>query len=157
VTWDQYEQVSHSTPFVNMEYAIPEAKIEEAFDFINDTLKSNPKYNRNLFWLVRPVGADDRGYLSATRRDDGTPTYYVDVGYQDRKSEVEKKLFQELERGLLKLGGRCSFSRLFWSVNPTILENFWDKGGKLWKSVKEELDPHHVFTNDFVRSIFSYN
>jgi L-gulonolactone oxidase len=152
VTWDQYEIFHHTKPFTNMEYAVPESKVEQAVEFIMDTFKK-AKIERNLFWVIRPVGADERGFLSSTRRDDMTPTYYIDIPYQN-KSEDEKELFKQIENGLLALGGRCSFARLFWNHTPAILENFWDKGGKEWKKVKLELDPEHVFTNELVDNIF---
>jgi len=158
ITWDQYELIHHTKPFVNMEYAVPENKIQEAIDFVTKTFKDNQKYSRKLVWFIRPVGADDRGFLSATRRDEGTPSYYIDIPYQNENaSEHERRIFEEIERGLLKLGGRCSFSRLFWNRTPTVLENFWDKNGVQWKKAKLELDPEHVFTNDLVNSIFFDN
>jgi len=155
-TWDQYEIFNHTKPFTNMEYAVPEAKIEEAVDFVQAAFKKS-KIERNLFWVIRPVGADERGFLSATRRDDGSPAFYIDIPYQNKGSEDEKTLFMEIERGLMALGGRCSFSRLFWNRTPTVLDNFWDKGGVEWKKVKLELDPNHVFTNELVNSIFFDN
>jgi FAD/FMN-containing dehydrogenase len=156
VTWDQYEIFQHTKPFTNMEYALPENKIEEAVEFVQKKFSTGER-ERNLFWVIRPVGADERGFLSATRRDCGTPAFYIDIPYQNKGDEKEVKLFSEIEQGLLKLGGRCSFSRLFWNRSQSVLENFWDKGGVEWKKVKLELDPNHVFTNDFVNSIFFDN
>jgi len=157
IHWDQYEIWPHTKPFVNMEYAIPENKIEQAIDWVNKVFGENPKYFRTLFWIIRPVGADDRGYLSATRRDDGTPTYYVDIPYQNKAVDEERQIYEKIEKGLLEMGGRCSFSRLFWNRTPSVLDNFWDKGGVQWKKAKLELDPEHVFTNELVNSIFFDN
>ena len=65
-------------------------------------------------------------------------------------------MFRKIEKSFIQLGGRCSFSRLFWDMSPNILKNCWDIGGEKWKKVKEEIDPKHIFTNEFVNSIF-YN
>mmetsp|Transcript_36100 Transcript_36100/g.32487 ORF Transcript_36100/g.32487 Transcript_36100/m.32487 type:complete len:177 (-) Transcript_36100:345-875(-) len=80
VTWDEYEQAHHKKSFTNMEYAIPESKIEEAVAFLIKKLDES-KVKRNVFWLIRPVGADERGYLSMTRTEDRSPTYFIDLPY----------------------------------------------------------------------------
>jgi len=157
VNWDKYEILHHTRPFVNMEYSLPEEKLEEAIDTIHRLFKDQEKTTgekRDLLFCIRPVGADVRGYLSSTRRDNGSPSYYIDIPYQSSASEIEKGTFLKIEQELLAIGGRCSFSRLFWTHNPSVLKNFWDKDGVEWKKVKLELDPEHIFTNKMVEDIF---
>jgi len=76
----------HTNPFINIEYTIPESKIEEAIDTISRVFKEAREknlYNRNLFWVIRPVGSDDRGFLSITRNDEKQPYYCIDIPYQN--------------------------------------------------------------------------
>jgi len=148
VPWDQAEQLPHTKRFINMEYAIAEENISKAVQFVSDLVARYEKdgnYYRQMAWCVRPVGADSRGFLSSTRNTSGKPTYYVDVPYQNNLSGSEVSFYKELEQGLLGLGGRVSFSRLFWDHSPHVLRNFPDRDR--FVEVKKELDPENVFTN----------
>lgn len=154
VPWDQAEQLPHTKRFINMEYAIREEKISEAIQFVSDLIARYEKdgnYYRQMAWCVRPVGADSRGFLSSTRNSTGQPTYYVDVPYQNNLSGGEVSFYKELEQGLLSLGGRVSFSRLFWDHSPQVLRNFPDRDR--FVAIKKELDPENVFTNKLIDAV----
>jgi L-gulonolactone oxidase len=155
VPWDQAEQLPHTKRFINMEYAMPEKVISEAIDFVSELIARygrEGKYFRQMAWCVRPVGSDTRGFLSSTRNyEDGKPTYYIDIPYQQSLDKSEVEFYQELERGLLNLGGRVSFSRLFWNWTPSVLRNFPDR--EKFIAVKKDMDPDNVFTNKLVNSV----
>jgi len=154
LSWDQYEQkqIRHSKSFINMEYAVSEEKLEEALKFV---LQFRAKYMPWYSIVVRPVGSDTRGFLSATRNDEGKPYYFLDITYS--RKEADRPIYEEIEDGLINMGGRVSFSRLIFKMSSKLLKNFWDKDGLQWKKVKEELDPEHVFTNPLVNTIFYDN
>lgn len=154
VPWDQAEQLPHSKRFINMEYALPEKTVSEAVQFVSDLVARyarEGRYFRQMAWCVRPVGCDSRGYLSSTKREDGKATYYIDIPYQQSLDSSEVTFYKEIEQGLLKLGGRVSFSRLFWDHTPQVLRNFPER--EKFLQAKKELDPDNVFTNKLVNSV----
>jgi FAD/FMN-containing dehydrogenase len=154
VPWDQAEQLPHTKRFINMEYAIPEENVSEAIKFVSDLVSKFAKdgrYFRQMAWCVRPVGPDSRGYLSSTKRENGKPTYYIDVPYQNNLGKDEIEFYKELEKGMLDLGGRVSFARLFWNHSPSVLRNFPDR--EKFIAVKKELDPENVFSNKLTNAV----
>jgi L-gulonolactone oxidase len=154
VPWDQAEQLPHTKRFINMEYAVPEKCVSEAIQFASELIARyarEGKYFRQMAWCVRPVGNDSRGFLSSTRREDGRPTYYIDIPYQQSLDKGEVDFYKELEQGLLNLEGRVSFSRLFWDHSPAVLRNFPDR--EKFIQAKKDLDPENVFTNKLVNAV----
>jgi hypothetical protein len=64
-------------PFVNLEYAVPLERFEEMVGQLRAVFARHPE-SRLTSLNFRPVGADDAGYLAASK--DG-PVVYVDIGY----------------------------------------------------------------------------
>lgn len=62
-----------------------QSKIEEAIEIITNIFNEAKKkkiYNRDLAWVIRGVGSDDRGFLSITRDDNKDEIYYcIDIPY----------------------------------------------------------------------------
>ena len=69
-----------------MEYVVPETKVEEALHIVIKIFKEakeSKKYDRNILFIIRAVGADKRGYLSITRNDKKENYYCFDIPYQN--------------------------------------------------------------------------
>lgn len=65
---------------------MPQSKIEEAIIALRTIFfeaKAKKIYNRTLFVVIRPVGSDERGFLSITRNDSKEPYYCIDIPYQN--------------------------------------------------------------------------
>jgi FAD/FMN-containing dehydrogenase len=128
-------------PFVNLEYAVPLDRFDEA------VARLAPIYARHAshpmaFISFRPVGADDAGYLVASK---GQAVVYVDITWVE---ELERTgLYAEVEQALIALGGRCSWARRIYSEPGAFLRNYPEHHRFI--AAKQELDPLNLFANAF--------
>lgn len=137
-----------ATPWINLEYAIPLERILEAIDQLlalayEYRIKHN--YKRFLPIIFRPVAADSLGFMSPTK---GRETAYVDITYDiSDKNDIRFKFFQDVEKILLGLDGRVSWSRLFLKDKSQVIQAYPEYYKFL--DVKNELDPQNMFSNEF--------
>jgi FAD/FMN-containing dehydrogenase len=133
--------------FVNLEYAVPLDRCDQAIDALRALYRAFAAgRGTDLAGLpaivLRPVGADDAGYLAAPK---GQSVVYVDVPYV---ADLEATgFYAAIERTLIALGGRCSWSRLFYAPPEEFLKNYPDH--HRFVAAKHELDPDNVFSNAF--------
>lgn len=149
--WSDGELSHHKSRFFNMEYAVPLERIEEALDKLFATTRhfhARGSYTRSLPFILRPVGADRLGYLSPTKDRD---TCYVDILFQ-AADETEVDFFRAIEKDLLSVDGRVSWSRKFFAEGDEVLEPYSE--AKLFFRTMRNLDPYGLFVNDFVSRIF---
>jgi L-gulonolactone oxidase len=133
-----------TNPFVNLEYAVLD-RIDEVIEELRTLLPNYPLQAMSAVGL-RPVGADDRGYLAPPK---GQAVMYVDVPYV---ADLERTgLYLEIERVLLRFGGRCSWSRLIYSKPRDFLQNYPEY--PRFVEAKRQLDPANVFSNAFSDAI----
>jgi FAD/FMN-containing dehydrogenase len=147
VTWYDAELESrlHAAfarhPFVNLEYAVPLDRLDAVVAALGTVVRSYRLRTMSAIGL-RPVGADDAGYLAAPK---GQQVAYVDIPYV---ADLEKTgLYAEIERTLIAFGGRCSWSRLIFSAPAEFLRNYPEH--HRFVEAKQELDPCGVFSNAF--------
>jgi FAD/FMN-containing dehydrogenase len=101
-------------------------------------IRSYPPHTMNM----RPVGADDAGYLAASK---GQAVVYFDIPYV---ADLERTgMYAAIERECLEMGGRCSWSRLLYSPVSELLRNYPEH--HRFVQAKRELDPCNVFSNEF--------
>jgi L-gulono-1,4-lactone dehydrogenase len=134
-----------TNPFVNLEYAVPLDRIDEVIEELRTLLPNYPLQAMSAVAL-RPVGADDLGYLAPPK---GQAVMYVDVPYV---ADLERtNLYLEIERVLLRFGGRCSWSRLIYAQPRDFLQNYPEH--PRFVDAKHQLDPANVFSNAFSDAI----
>jgi len=128
-------------PFVNLEYAVPLTRCNDAMRELRTLFARYPAQVMNAVG-IRPVGADTAGYLAAPKDQ---AVAYLDLPYV---AELERLgLYAEVERVCLALGGRCSWSRLICSEPREFLKNYPEH--HRFVQAKRELDPWNVFSNAF--------
>lgn len=130
--------------FTEMEYAIPREHAAEAVRRVLDTIE-----RRGLpiaFPIeARVVAGDDAPLSSAYGRD----TAYVAV-HQFRGQEFET-YFRAVEAIMDSYGGRPHWGKRHYQSAATLRERYpgWDA----WQAVRNRLDPHGVFANDYTRRV----
>jgi len=124
---------------VNLEYAMSFDVVDVAFAEVVDYF--NTHANNPLIIVLRACGPDKYGYLSCCQ---GRKTLFVEVSYDIR---TPKEFHLNLEKILLKHGGRVSWSRLIFSERSEFLSNYPEFPKFL--QVKKELDPENVFSNQW--------
>ncbi|HUJ27797.1 MAG TPA: FAD-binding protein [Myxococcales bacterium] len=137
--------VTATSPWINLEYAIPANRADEA---CRKLLDLHQKYPVLTSFIMRPVGPDAHGYLSPTR---DRPTVYFDIGYHQEL--LGTGLYDEAEKVLLACEGRCSWSRLFKAPAEVVTRQF-----PLYPEfikAKREMDPQNVFSNKFSDDILA--
>jgi FAD/FMN-containing dehydrogenase len=128
-------------PFVNLEYAIPLNRCDQAVNELRLLFKEYPVQAMSFMGL-RPVGADDAGYLAPPK---GRDVVYFDIPYV---ADLESTgVYAAIERKCLELGGRCSWSRLIYASPHEFLRNYPEHSK--FVEAKRELDPSNVFSNEF--------
>ncbi len=150
--WSDGELSHHKSRFFNMEYAIPICRIEEALEKICQTTRNyyqSGVYTRCLPFILRPVGADRLGFLSPTHHRD---TCYVDILFQTADAS-EITFYKQIEKDLLNIEGRVSWSRKFFASSNEILKSYPQH--KDFLEVMQELDPKGTFVNKFILRIFA--
>jgi hypothetical protein len=90
-------------PFVNLEYAVPLDRFDEA------VARLAPIYARHAshpmaFISFRPVGADDAGYLVASK---GQAVVYVDITWVEELERLYTDVEQALIRSAAAVRGRA--------------------------------------------------
>jgi FAD/FMN-containing dehydrogenase len=128
-------------PFVNLEYAVALDRFDAAVARLA-TVYARHASHPMAFVSFRPVGADDAGYLVASK---GQAVVYVDITWVE---ELERAgLYAEVERVLIELGGRCSWARHIYSEPAAFLRNYPEH--HRFVAAKRELDPLNLFANAF--------
>jgi len=135
--------VTATAPWINLEYAVPAHRADEAARKLLQLHQSHPVVTS---FVMRPVGADSAGFLSPTR---GRPTVFFDIGYH--KDLLHTGVYAEMERLLLECEGRCSWSRLFKAPAEEVIRQYPQYPEFL--QAKREMDPCNVFSNAFSDSI----
>jgi FAD/FMN-containing dehydrogenase len=135
--------VTTSNPWINLEYAVPVGRADEAARGVVSILRG-VRVATNF--VMRPVGADSAGYLSPTR---GRPTVFFDVGYH--RELLHTGVYTEIERLLLACDGRCSWSRLFRASPQEVVKQY--PLHSEFVRAKREMDPCNVFSSAFSDSI----
>ena len=145
--WVNGELIHRKTTFINMEYGVPIAGIDQAFQTALEIYQRYQQkgYVRYTPFVMRPVKQDRAGYLSPTIDRD---TCFFDMSLQ-YNTPLEHEFFQTVEAALLELGGRVSWSRLFYSDHTQISQAYPDMAH--FMSVKRLLDPHNRFSNNFTQ------
>ncbi len=94
--------VTATAPWINLEYAVPAQRADEAARRLLALKKSYPVLSG---FIMRPVGADSAGFLSPTK---DRPTVFFDIGYH--QALIHTGVYAEIEKLLLDCEGRCSWS-----------------------------------------------
>lgn len=137
--------VTASAPWINLEYAVPAWRADEAARRLLALLKNYPVL---AGFIMRPVGADAHGFLSPTK---DRPTVFFDIGYH--QSLIDTGVYAEIEKLLLECEGRCSWSRLFKAPLEQVIEAYPQYGDFI--RAKREMDPHNTFSNKFSDAILA--
>jgi FAD/FMN-containing dehydrogenase len=128
-------------PFVNLEYAIQLERCDEAMRELRALFARYTAQTMNAVSL-RPVGADNAGYMVATK---DRASVYFDLPYV---ADLERTgLYGAVERLFIALGGRCASARLIYSPPEEFLKNYPEH--HRFVEAKPELDPWNVFSNAF--------
>lgn len=135
--------VTATAPWINLEYAIPIHRADEAARRLLELVKPFPVLTS---FLMRPVGADTAGFLSPTK---DRPTVYFDIGYHQEL--IHTGVYTEIENVLLECEGRCSWSRLFKAPTAAIIKQYPQYAD--FVRAKRQLDPCNVFSNAFSDAI----
>lgn len=131
--------VTATAPWINLEYAVPAERADEAARKLLALHKSYPVLTS---FVMRPVGADRFGFLSPTK---DRPTVFFDIGYH--QALLDTGLYDEIEKLLLACEGRCSWSRLFKAPTSEIVKQYPQYSD--FVRAKREMDPLNVFANAF--------
>lgn len=112
----------------------------------SDQVRSNEtKVCKLILTSTFLVAADSLGFMSPTK---GRETAYVDITYDiSDKNDIRFKFFQDVEKILLGLDGRVSWSRLFLKDKSQVIQAYPEYYKFL--DVKNELDPQNMFSNEF--------
>lgn len=135
--------VTATAPWINLEYAVPVDRADEAARRLLALMKAYPAA---ATFCMRPVGADTAGFLSPTKN---RPTVFFDVGYHP--ALLHTGVYADIEKLLLACEGRCSWSRLFQSPASDVVEQYPEYPE--FVRTKREMDPCNVFCNAFSDSI----
>jgi FAD/FMN-containing dehydrogenase len=137
--------VTATSPWINLEYAVP---VERADEAARELLKLHQSYPVFTNFVMRPVGADSVGFLSPTK---GRPTVYFDIGYHPQL--IDTGLYEQVEALLLSCEGRCSWSRLFKAPVREVVKQYPQYQEFL--RAARQMDPCGVFANAFSAGILS--
>jgi L-gulonolactone oxidase len=135
--------VAATAPWINLEYAVPAHRADEAARRLLALKKAYPVLTD---FIMRPVGADTAGFLSPTK---DRPTVFFDIGYH--QGLIRTGVYTEIEKVLLASEGRCSWSRLFKAPAEEIIKQYPQYPD--FVRAKREMDPCNVFSNAFSDSI----
>jgi FAD/FMN-containing dehydrogenase len=135
--------VAATAPWINLEYAVPLERADEAASRLLSLKKQYPVFSG---FVMRPVGADTAGFLSPTK---GRDTVFFDIGYH--QDLLHTGIYAEIEKLLLDCDGRCSWSRLFKAPAEEIIKQYPEYAEFL--RAKQEMDPCNVFANAFSDAI----
>jgi L-gulonolactone oxidase len=135
--------VAATAPWINLEYAVPAHRADEAARKLLALKKAYPVLTD---FIMRPVGADTAGFLSPTK---DRPTVFFDIGYH--QGLIHTGVYTEIEKVLLASEGRCSWSRLFKAPTEEIIKQYPQYPD--FVRAKREMDPCNVFSNAFSDSI----
>jgi FAD/FMN-containing dehydrogenase len=139
--------VTATAPWINLEYAVPLHRADEAARRLLELTKTYPVLTS---FVMRPVGADVVGFLSPTK---DRPTVFFDIGYH--QALLQTGVYAEIEKLLLDCEGRCSWSRLFKAPTEEVIKQYPQYPNFL--RAKQEMDPCNVFSNAFSDAILFPN
>jgi L-gulono-1,4-lactone dehydrogenase len=145
--WDRVMTNPRYLRGVDMEYALPIERVNEAFSAVRDTVSSWASRGEGYLHIpvqFRFVRADQGTYLSTAQ---GRDTAYIDIGALAR-APLQEPLFRELEQKLYALGGRPHWGKLFWKNPKAAYPDF-----ERWDEARRELDPEDKFMNPYVNRL----
>ena len=130
--------------FTEMEYALPRERLAEALERVLALIE-----RRRIavgFPIEARVAAPDDGLLSTAH---GRPTGYLAV-HQYRGMEFEG-YFRAVEAIMDEYGGRPHWGKRHYQSAATLRPRYpgWDR----FAAVRERLDPHRKFENDYLRRV----
>ena len=130
--------------FTEMEYALPRERLAEALERVLALIE-----RRRIavgFPIEARVAAPDDGLLSTAH---GRPTGYLAV-HQFRGMEFEG-YFRAVEAIMDEYGGRPHWGKRHYQSAATLRPRYpgWDR----FAAVRERLDPHRKFENDYLRRV----
>ncbi len=135
---------SRETPFYEMEYAIP---AEHGMHALREVRRQIERHDWGIRFPVevRVTAPDDVALSTAS----GRPTVYIAVHeWHDRPYE---EYFREVEAIMRELDGRPHWGKLHTRTADQLAPLYpkWDQ----FQAVRNEFDPHGMFTNDYLDAV----
>jgi FAD/FMN-containing dehydrogenase len=156
MTWDEGEiiiKVWKDRAFLNCEYQVPIENADAAYaNFWKRAQEFREKglYNRVGPIFLRGTQADPQGYMSTTKGDSKAYVSF-DVPYQ-LMDEQEFKFYEAVEEDFVKFGGKLNLARRY-NAKPEVIFQSYPDVDKFVK-IMREMDPHRIFSNKMMDSLF---
>jgi FAD/FMN-containing dehydrogenase len=136
----------HELKYNELEYSLDASVAPLCFEQIRKRVKK--KYRQNVAWriLYRPIAGDDAFLSNAYGKDIVAITIHQNavLPYQDYFDDIEQ-IFREY-------GGRPHWGKKH-AMRAADLQKIypmWDK----FQEIRKEFDPHGIFLNDYLKSVF---
>ena len=103
---------------MNLKCAIPFDRCDDAIVALRELVRQYPPKSLDTI-VMRPVGADDAGYLAGPK---GQAVVYFDLPYV--ADLARRDMYIAIENKCIELGGRCSWARLIQAPPSEFLKNY---------------------------------
>lgn len=141
-------ELEESNPYTEIEITIPIKYLDEAINEIFILYENNINFNT---LLIRFVGINKNSFIgmSSDRKYNATISIFGEA--KNSSNHKLLNLFEKFQKTLLKYKGRPHYGKKLF-LNKKEMKKLYPKLQK-FIDVRNELDPHKIFTNDYIKRL----
>ena len=144
-------QVSGDHFFLDSEYTIPLAHLQEALDFVVETIRAVTDV---VMWVYLRFQPATDSLLAMNQGPTGQMMAYLDVGYGTNQADHRARVL--IEQKLTSLGARPHWGKVNDLTYEKVLALYPEENVRLFKEAKAAFDPTNMYGNEYTDKAFGY-